>query len=479
MPPTCVVESKPDLTPVTDADRAAEELVRPQLKRTRPRDAVQGEEFETTGHGPRRWVIDPIDGTKNFVRGVPVWATLISLVDDGQPVLGLVAAPALNRRWWAARRLRCLVRAQPVGAKRMHVSAVAAVADASLSYSSLSGWRKVGRHDEFLGLADGCWRTRAYGDFWSYMLVAEGAVDIAAEPELERARHGRAGADRHRGRRPVHLAGRHARPVGRQRASRPTASCTTRCWPGSARDRSIRRPRTTDSVQTPGSAPRGRWAIMGAWTRPRPHGSTHWSSIVSDTSLPQRREAAHPAARSEVAGAARAPHGRRRAGVASSVPVYVADADGGVIVDVDGNSLHRPRLRHRRDQRRQRRPRAWSAPSPSRPRALHPHLLHGHPVRGATSPSAEQLEPAHPRRPREAHGAVQLRRRGRRERRQGRPPGHRPDAVVAFDHAYHGRTNLTMALTAKAMPYKTGFGPFAPEVYRVPDALPVPRGDRA
>ena len=97
-----VVESKPDLTPVTDADRAAEELVRMQLKRTRPRDSVEGEEFETTGHGPRRWVIDPIDGTKNFVRGVPVWATLIGLVVDNVPVLGLVAAPALQRRWWAA-----------------------------------------------------------------------------------------------------------------------------------------------------------------------------------------------------------------------------------------------------------------------------------------------------------------------------------------------------------------------------------------
>ena len=96
------VDTKPDLTPVTDADLAAEELVRSQLKRTRPRDAVAGEELATTGHGPRRWVIDPIDGTKNFVRGVPVWATLIALVDGDQPVLGVVSAPALQRRWWAA-----------------------------------------------------------------------------------------------------------------------------------------------------------------------------------------------------------------------------------------------------------------------------------------------------------------------------------------------------------------------------------------
>ena len=96
------VETKPDTTPVTDADRRAEEMVRSQLARTRPRDAVVGEEMPATGHGPRQWVVDPIDGTKNFVRGVPVWATLIALLDAGEPVLGVVSAPALGRRWWAA-----------------------------------------------------------------------------------------------------------------------------------------------------------------------------------------------------------------------------------------------------------------------------------------------------------------------------------------------------------------------------------------
>ncbi|MDV3220010.1 histidinol-phosphatase [Intrasporangium sp.] len=179
-----IVESKPDLTPVTDADRAAEELVRSQLKRTRPRDAVEGEEFETTGHGPRRWIIDPIDGTKNFVRGVPVWATLIGLVDNGHPVLGLVAAPALQRRWWAAIGSGAWSGRSISAAKRISVSQVGRLGDASLSYSSLAGWRVRGRRDDFLDLMDDCWRTRAYGDFWSYMLVAEGAVDIAAEPEL-------------------------------------------------------------------------------------------------------------------------------------------------------------------------------------------------------------------------------------------------------------------------------------------------------
>ena len=100
------VETKPDLTPVSDADKTAEEVIRGQLSRARPRDAVHGEEMGDTGHGPRRWVIDPIDGTKNFVRGVPVWATLIGLLDGDQVVLGLVSAPALGRRWWAAVRAR-------------------------------------------------------------------------------------------------------------------------------------------------------------------------------------------------------------------------------------------------------------------------------------------------------------------------------------------------------------------------------------
>ena len=179
-----VVESKPDLTPVTDADKAAEELIRLQLKRTRPRDVVQGEEFDTTGHGSRRWIVDPIDGTKNFVRGVPVWATLIGLVVDEVPVLGLVAAPALQRRWWAAQGSGAWSGRSLSSARRISVSHVSNLSDASMSYSSLGGWLERGRGAQVLELMDDCWRSRAYGDFWSYMLVAEGAVDIAAEPEL-------------------------------------------------------------------------------------------------------------------------------------------------------------------------------------------------------------------------------------------------------------------------------------------------------
>jgi histidinol-phosphatase len=130
-------------------------------------------------------VIDPIDGTKNFVRGVPVWATLIALVDEGMPVVGLVSAPALGRRWWAAKGSGAYSGRSLSAARPIHVSRVASLEDASLSYASISPWRKVQRYEQFLDLTETCWRSRAYGDFWSYMLVAEGAVDIAAEPELE------------------------------------------------------------------------------------------------------------------------------------------------------------------------------------------------------------------------------------------------------------------------------------------------------
>jgi histidinol-phosphatase len=180
-----VVESKPDLTPVSDADRSAEQLVRSQLRRTRPRDAVIGEEYAPTGHGQRQWVVDPIDGTKNFVRGVPVWATLLALVDDGEPVLGVVSAPALNRRWWAAVGSGAWTGPRLSSATRLHVSGVSALTDASLSYSSLTGWEDRGSLAAFLDLTRKVWRTRAYGDFWSYVLVAEGAVDVACEPDLE------------------------------------------------------------------------------------------------------------------------------------------------------------------------------------------------------------------------------------------------------------------------------------------------------
>ncbi|MGK4216886.1 histidinol-phosphatase [Kocuria marina] len=178
------VETKPDLTPVTDADREAEQVIRAQLGRVRNRDAVIGEEFGTTGSGGRQWVIDPIDGTKNYVRGVPVWATLIGLIEDGEVVLGVVSAPALNRRWWAAAGSGAFTGRSLSQATRLSVSSVNQLSDASLSYSSLSGWRDLGVREQFIELTDSVWRTRAYGDFWSYCMVAEGVVDLACEPEL-------------------------------------------------------------------------------------------------------------------------------------------------------------------------------------------------------------------------------------------------------------------------------------------------------
>jgi histidinol-phosphatase len=178
------VETKPDLTPVTDADRTTEEAIRSTLARARPRDAVTGEELGDSGHGPRRWVLDPIDGTKSFVRGVPVWATLIALMDGDDVVAGVVSAPALGRRWWAATGTGAYTGKSLSSARRMSVSSVGELGDASLSYSGLAGWRALGREDEFLELTRSVWRSRAYGDFWSYMLVAEGAVDIACEPEV-------------------------------------------------------------------------------------------------------------------------------------------------------------------------------------------------------------------------------------------------------------------------------------------------------
>ncbi|OKH68732.1 histidinol phosphatase [Mycobacterium sp. SWH-M5] len=178
------VETKPDLTPVTDADRGAEETLRTALSQARPGDTVFGEEFGgTTTLTGRQWVIDPIDGTKNFVRGVPVWCTLIALLTDGVPTVGVVSAPALARRWWAAEGQGAFGSFNGT-TRKLTVSGVGDLAAASLSYSDLTtGWED--RRERFVELTDAVWRVRAYGDFWSYCMVAEGAVDIACEPEVK------------------------------------------------------------------------------------------------------------------------------------------------------------------------------------------------------------------------------------------------------------------------------------------------------
>jgi histidinol-phosphatase len=179
------IDTKPDLTPVTDADRAVETDLREVLGRERPGDSVVGEEFGgTTTFSGRQWIIDPIDGTKNFVRGVPVWASLIALLEDGVPSVGVVSAPALRRRWWAARDQGAFAAVDGGPARPLSVSSVAQLDSASLSFSSLSGWAQRGLRDRFIKLTDAVWRVRAYGDFLSYCLVAEGAVDIAAEPDV-------------------------------------------------------------------------------------------------------------------------------------------------------------------------------------------------------------------------------------------------------------------------------------------------------
>lgn len=183
------ISTKPDRTPVTDADRAVERVIREGLAGARPRDSILGEEFGTAdgtgGDTRRQWIIDPIDGTANFLRGVPIWGTLIALALDGQPVVGVVSSPALGQRWWAARELGAYTSQHGGAPRRLAVSGVADLADASLSYNSLPGWDDAGRLDQIVELTRAVWRARAIGDMWSYMLVAEGAIDIAGEFDLQ------------------------------------------------------------------------------------------------------------------------------------------------------------------------------------------------------------------------------------------------------------------------------------------------------
>ena len=178
-----VITTKPDNTPVTDADRAVETAIREALATHRESDGLVGEEFGSDkGSSGRYWVIDPIDGTKNFMRGVPTWATLIALVEvdaagNEEVIVGIASAPALARRWAAAKG-----HGATVNEKKISVSKVSSLSDASISYSDFVGWGD--RLEPFQKMLAGAWRTRGIGDFWSHMLVAEGAVDVAIEPSL-------------------------------------------------------------------------------------------------------------------------------------------------------------------------------------------------------------------------------------------------------------------------------------------------------
>ncbi len=180
-----LVEKKPDATEVTDADRATELAIKEMLAQERPEDGVIGEEFGTSVGNNRVWIIDPIDGTANFMRGVPVWATLIALAIDGKPVVSVVSAPALDRRWWAAPGIGARTVEINGAVRELSVSKVAQLEDASISYNNLKLWDRSGLLGGLLSLTRKVWRTRAYGDFWSYMLLAEGALDVVAEHDLK------------------------------------------------------------------------------------------------------------------------------------------------------------------------------------------------------------------------------------------------------------------------------------------------------
>src|SRR6478736_5779698 len=162
-----LVETKPDRTPVTEADRAVETAIRERLASERPDDGMLGEEHGTIEGGARRWIVDPIDGTRNYSRGIPVWATLIALEEDGQLLLGVVSAPALGRRWWAERGAGAFA-----SGERIHVSGVSRIEDAVLSFALEQPLPEI---------ATRCWHVRGYGDFWAHMLVAVGGVDGAID----------------------------------------------------------------------------------------------------------------------------------------------------------------------------------------------------------------------------------------------------------------------------------------------------------
>ena len=189
------VETKPDLSPVTEADRAIEQALREHIAAERPGDSVLGEEEGSSGTGGRRWILDPIDGTRNYSRGIPIFATLIALEVDGEVELGLVSAPALGRRWWAERgkgahRTGGPIRVSAVEkledatvsigwGQKMKVSQVERLEDAVVSFELSEGIERLAP------LAERAWHTRSFGDFWQHMLVAEGSVEVAIDPAVK------------------------------------------------------------------------------------------------------------------------------------------------------------------------------------------------------------------------------------------------------------------------------------------------------
>ena len=186
-----MVSTKPDNTPVTDADQAVERIIRKTIEASRPTDHIFGEEMGSSSSEPgpqsgRQWIIDPIDGTAGFSRGIPIWGTLIALAMDGKPVVGVVSAPALGQRWWGGKGVGAWTqRSGDKEATALAVSNVQNLSDATFSYNSMVGWLDDGRAQALTSLVQSVWRARAIGDFWAYMLVAEGALDIAGEADLQ------------------------------------------------------------------------------------------------------------------------------------------------------------------------------------------------------------------------------------------------------------------------------------------------------
>ena len=176
---TLAVRTKIDMTPVSEADEAVERMMRERLGTERPDDGIVGEEFGTSGSSARRWVLDPIDATANYVRGIPIYGTLIALVENDRPIVGVISAPALSRRWWASHGDGAFC-----NGRAMHASRIADVEGAHIAYATVKDWDKYGRTDAFLALMRRCIRARGFGDFWMHMLVAEGAIEIAVEPEV-------------------------------------------------------------------------------------------------------------------------------------------------------------------------------------------------------------------------------------------------------------------------------------------------------
>ncbi|MEZ3161766.1 inositol monophosphatase family protein [Microbacterium sp. BWT-B31] len=179
------VSVKADATHVTEADLATERAIRGLIEAERPADGVFGEEYGITGDARRQWIIDPIDGTANYLKGIPMWSTLIALAIDGAPQVGVVSQPAIGRRWWGATGLGAWTNTTGGGIRRLSVSTIEALGEASVSFQSIAQWRDAGELDALERLTSSVWRDRGYGDAWPYMLLAEGRLELVAEFDVK------------------------------------------------------------------------------------------------------------------------------------------------------------------------------------------------------------------------------------------------------------------------------------------------------